>query len=281
MEGGVASPAVPTTFIGARKPWQVADWREVVEYRDLLFFLVLRDVTVVYKQTVLGFAWALLNPFFSMVVFTVIFGRLVRVPSDGVPYAIFSYVALLPWTYFSGAVNTASTSLIQGTAIFTKVYFPRIFIPLVPVFSKLVDVAVATLLLALLMAWYHVVPSIRIVALPLLVALVVATAAGAGIWLSALAVQYRDVRHAVPVLTQLLMYAAPVVWPASVIPARFRPVYGLYPMAGAIEGIRAAVLGTTPMPWDLIGIGWLSAVVLLVSSLFYYRRTERVFADVA
>ena len=197
------------------------------------------------------------------------------------PYAIFSYVALLPWTYFSGAVNTASTSLIQGTAIFTKVYFPRIFIPLVPVFSKLVDVAVATLLLALLMAWYHVVPSIRIVALPLLVALVVATAAGAGIWLSALAVQYRDVRHAVPVLTQLLMYAAPVVWPASVIPARFRPVYGLYPMAGAIEGIRAAVLGTTPMPWDLIGIGWLSAVVLLVSSLFYYRRTERVFADVA
>jgi lipopolysaccharide transport system permease protein len=253
----------------------------VAEYRDLLYFLVLREVTVLYKQTVLGFAWALLTPFFSMVVFTVVFGKLVGVPSDGVPYAVFSYVALLPWTYFSSSMGASSGSLIQGSSLFTKVYFPRVFLPLVPIFAKLVDFAIAFVLLAALMVWYRVVPSGQVVLLPLLIVLMMATAAGVGMWLAALSVQFRDLRHAVPVLVQLLMYAAPVVWPASSIPQQYRLVYGLYPMAGVIEGFRSALLGTHPMPWDLIGPGVVTALVVLASGAMYFRRTEAIFADVA
>jgi lipopolysaccharide transport system permease protein len=273
--------AASTLIIEPRRGWRPLDWRELAEYRDLLYYLVLREVTVLYKQTVLGFAWALLTPFFSMVVFTVIFGKLVGVTSDGAPYAIFAYVALLPWTYFASALTSSSGSLIQSSALFTKVYFPRMFMPLVPVFAKLVDFAVAALLLAALMIWYQVVPSARILALPILLALLMATATGLGLWSAALAVQYRDVRHAMPAVTQLLMYAAPVVWPVSMIPAEYRAAYGLYPMAGVIEGFRSAVLGTTPMPWDLIGVGSASALVILVTGTMYFRRTERIFADVA
>ncbi len=273
--------AAPRFVIRAGRGLRWFDWHEMIEYRDLLYFLVLRDVTVLYKQTILGFAWAILTPFFSMVVFSVIFGRLAKVPSDGIPYPIFSYAALLPWTYFSQSLTRSTESLIQGTAIFTKVYFPRLFIPLVPVLSKIVDFTIAFLLLAAMMLYYRVTPSSGVVFLPILMLLLVATTAGLGLWLSALAIQYRDVRHAINFLVQILMYAAPVVWPASLLPAEYRIWYGLYPMAGVIEGFRAALLGRNPMPWDLIGMGAASAAFVLLTGVLYFRRTEKVFADVA
>ncbi|MBX3744358.1 MAG: ABC transporter permease [Verrucomicrobiae bacterium] len=276
-----ASADTPIVIIEPRKGWRLIDWREVKEYRDLLYFLVLRDVTVLYKQTVLGIAWAVLTPFFSMVVFSIIFGRLIGVPSDGVPYPIFSFAALLPWTYFANSLTGSTGSLISGTGLFTKVYFPRVFIPLVPVLSKLVDFAIASSLLALLMVWYGIVPSANVLLLPIPILLMILTSAGIGMGLSALAIQFRDVRHAMGFAVTLLQYAAPVVWPASKIPEEFRLWYGLYPMAGVIEGFRAAILNTGPMPWDLIGMGGLSATLCFVAGAMYFRRTERVFADVA
>jgi len=253
----------------------------MVQYKDLLYFLVLRDVTVLYKQTVLGIAWAVLNPFFSMVVFTVIFGMLLKVPSDGKPYAVFSFAALLPWTYFSQSLTGATNSLIQGTGLFTKVYFPRVFIPLVPVFSKLLDFAIALVFMAVLMVWFKVIPSLNLLFLPLLLILMMLTSAGIGMFLAALAVQYRDIRHAMNFVIQILMYAAPVVWPVSKIPEDLRLWYGLYPLAGVIEGFRAALLNSGPMPWDLIGMGSITAVVAFLIGALYFRRTERFFADVA
>lgn len=250
-------------------------------YKDLLYFLVLRDVTVLYKQTVLGVAWALLMPFFSMVVFSIIFGVLLGVGSDGKPYPVFSFAALLPWTYFSGALTGATGSLVTGVGLFTKVYFPRVFIPLVPVFSKLVDFMIAAVMLALMMVYYQVVPTFNLVFVPLLVVVMMMSAAGLGMFLAALAIQYRDVRHAMGFAVQVLMYAAPVVWPVSKLPESYRLWYGLYPMAGVIEGFRAAILGTGPMPWDLIGMGALSALLSLAVGAMYFRKTERVFADVA
>lgn len=277
---GIASRGT-VTVIEQKAVWKLVDWRECLEYRDLLYFLVLRDVTVLYKQTVLGIAWAVLNPFFSMVVFTVIFGMLLKVPSDGKPYAVFSFAALLPWTYFSQSLTGAANSLIQGTSLFTKVYFPRVFIPLVPVFSKLVDFAIALVFLVALMLWYHISPSWNIVFLPVLLALMMLTSTGFGLFLAALAIQYRDVRHAMAFAIQALMYAAPVVWPASKLPASVYLWYGLYPMAGVIEGFRAALLNTGPMPWGLIGMGAITSVISFLLGSLYFRRTERCFADVA
>ena len=274
-------PSAPTVVIEHRAGSKLIDWRECLEYRDLLYFLVLRDVTVLYKQSILGFAWAILNPFFSMLVFTVIFGRLLNMPSDGRPYAVFSFAALLPWTYFSQSLTGATGSLISDTGLFTKVYFPRVFIPLVPVFSKLVDFAIASVFLGVLMIWYRIMPSWNVLFLPLLIGLMMLTAAGAGMFLSALAVQYRDIRHAMSFLIQVLMYAAPVVWPVSRLPEQYRLWYGLYPMAGVIEGFRASLLNTGPMPWDLIGMGALTAVISFLAAALYFRQTERFFADVA
>jgi lipopolysaccharide transport system permease protein len=276
------------TVIKPRPGWQAINWREIREYRDLFAFLVVRDVTVVYKQTVLGLLWAVVRPLATMLVFSVIFGGLARVPSDGVPYPIFSYTALLPWTYFSTAITKSTASLVANAQMFTKVYYPRLIIPLTPIFSGLMDFGIAAVMLAILMVAYGIAPTLNIVFLPILILVMLLTASGVGLWLSALSVQYRDVNQAMQFVTQLLMYAAPVVWPVSLITKHFsqhgeqiRLIYGLYPMAGVISGFRAALLGTTPMPWDLVGIGFLSASVLFVSGAFYFRRMERIFADVA
>ena len=272
-------------IIERKAGWQLVDWKELRQYRDLFFFLVWRDIKVLYTQTVLGFAWAVIRPVFSMVVFSIIFGGLAQVPSDGVPYPIFAYAALLPWTYFAAAMTDSTNSLINSTGMLTKIYFPRLVIPMTPVLAKLVDFAIAFVILGLMMAWYGIAPTANVLFLPLLILLLVLTAAGIGMWLSALAIQYRDVRHAVTFLSQLLMYAAPVVWPVSLITEKYgataRLAYGLYPMAGVIEGFRAALLGATPMPWDLILVGTLSAVTVALSGALYFRRTERIFADVA
>jgi lipopolysaccharide transport system permease protein len=269
------------TIIEPRKGWQIIDFKELREYRDLFFFLVWRDIKVLYKQTVLGFTWAIVRPVFSMIVFSVVFGRLARVPSDDAPYPIFAYTALIPWTYFSAAMTNSTQSLVNNAGMLTKVYFPRLIIPMVPVLAGLVDYVISFSILGLMMLWYGIVPTWNIFFLPLLTLLMMLTASGIGMWLSAMAIQYRDIRHATGFLVQLLMYAAPVVWPASLIPDSYRLIYGIYPMAGVVEGFRSALIGTNQMPWDLISVGTLSATVLSISGAFYFRRMERIFADVA
>lgn len=274
-----------STIIKPTKGWTVINLKELFEYRDLFYFLILRDIKVLYKQTILGFLWAVLNPFFNMIVFTVVFGKLAQIPSDGIPYPLFSFAALIPWTYFSQSLTASTNSLVGSTAMFTKVYFPRLVIPLTPVFAKLIDFFVAFAMLIIMMIYYRVSPTINIVFLPVLILFMIGTASGIGMWLSALAIQYRDIKFAMTFMVQLLMYAAPVVWPVSLITEKFgnnfKLIYGLYPMAGVIEGFRAALLGKNPMPWDLILIGSASTLIIFFSGLFYFRKMERSFADVA
>lgn len=271
--------------IEATSGWRLLNLKELQSYRDLFFFLVLRDIKVIYHQTVLGFSWALIRPFLQMIVFTVIFGKMAKVSSDGAPYALFSYVALVPWTYFQTAMTSSTTSLVTSSKMITKVYFPRLVVPLTSVLAKLVDFGISFLLIIGLMIWYQVPPRIEMTVLPLLIFLMIATAAGMGMWLSALTIQYRDIKHATTFLAQFLMYAAPVVWPVSLIAEHYgqtaRLVYGLYPMAGIIEGFRSAIIGTSAMPWDLIGMGAFSSTLILVTGAFYFKRMERRFADVA
>jgi len=283
-----AANAAFSKIIEPTRGWRPINWREILAYKDLLFFLVRRDVRARHAQTIIGFGWAIIRPFFTMVVFTVIFGKLAGVPSDGVPYPIFSFTALVPWTYFSTAITQTTGSLVWNANLLTKVYFPRLIIPLTPVLAGLVDFAIAFGVLGGMMVVYGILPDERILIVPLLVLLMILSSVGIGTWLSALSIQYRDISQAIPFMGQLLMYAAPVVWPVSLITERFpetagtiRLLYGLYPMAGVIEGFRSALLGTVPIAWDLIGAGFISSIVLAVSGSFYFRRMERVFADVA
>jgi lipopolysaccharide transport system permease protein len=276
------------TVIKPRRGWRVVDVAELVRYRDLFKLLVLRDLRVLYKQTALGFGWAVLRPMLTMIIFSVVFGRLASMPSDGVPYPLFAMAAVVPWTYFATAIGKATSSLVSSTGMLSKIYFPRLLIPLTPVVAGLVDFAIASVLLGVMMAWFGVVPGTQIVFVPLLVLVMVCTAAGLGMWFAALAIQYRDVNQAMPFIVQLLMFAAPVVWPSSLIISKFpehesivRMLYGLYPMAGVVEGFRSALLDTMPMPWDLLVTGTASALFLLVTGALYFRRVERVFADVA
>ena len=281
----ISESLTPTIVIKPKSGWQLIDWKELIEYRDLFYFLIKRDVLAIYKQTVLGFTWAIIRPVFSMIVFSVVFGGLAKIPSDGIPYPIFSYVALIPWTYFAAAMNTSTQSLISGKGIFTKVYFPRLIIPLIPVLSKLVDFAIAFVILFGLMAWYGISPTKNLIFLPVLILMMMLTASGIGMCLSAMAIQYRDIPHGVGFLSQMLMYAAPVVWPLSLLEDKFGEsvalAYGIYPMVGVIEGFRSTLLGHNPMPWVLIGIGALSAIVLFISGALYFKSKERIFVDVA
>ena len=274
---------IPHYVIEKQRGVKLLNIKELVRYKDLLYFLVKRDVTVLYKQTVLGFLWAIINPVMQMLIFSFIFGSLVEMPSDGIPYPIFSYAALIPWTYFSQSMSGATNSLVQSAAIFTKVYFPRVFIPLTPVLSKLVDFAISFIVIIVMMFYFGITPNLNIIFLPFLILLMILTASGIGMWLSSLAVQYRDVKFALPFITNLLMYAAPVVFPASLILEKGKILYllyGLYPMAGVIEGFRSSLLGVNPMPWDLIGMGTISSIVIFFAGLIYFRKMERIFADV-
>jgi len=269
-----------TTVFEAKSGWRFIDFHELWEYRDLFYFLIWRNIKVRYAQSVLGVGWAIIQPVFSMIVFTIVFGKLAKIGSEGVPYAIFSYAALAPWTYFSNALTQSGASLVGASGMISKVYFPRLIIPMSPVLDKLVDFGISLVLLVGLMVWFKIAPTIWVLTLPLLILLMMLTAAGLGMWLTALAVQYRDVNYGMKFAIQLLMYASPVVYPASLIPDQFRLLYGLNPMAGVIEGFRAALLGTRPMPLDLIAVGSVTAFAVALSGVFYFRRTERVFADV-
>ena len=274
-------PVSHVTIIEARKGWQLFNWRELNEYRDLLYFWVLREIKIIYKQTVLGFTWALIRPVASMIVFSIVFGRLAKVPSDGIPYPLFAYAALMPWTYFSQSLTKSTDSLIQQASVISKIYFPRLIIPMAPVIAGLLDFCLSFIVFFVMMFFYHVQPTWNILFIPLLVFIMVLTASGLGMWMSALGIQYRDVKQAIAFIVQLLLYASPVAWPVSIIPEKFRLIYGIYPMAGVLEGFRSALIGKNPMPWDLISMGSLTAVILFITGALYFQRMEKNFADVA
>jgi lipopolysaccharide transport system permease protein len=263
------------------KGWVSLKLRELWVYRELLYFLTWRDIKVRYKQTVLGAAWAIIQPFMMMVVFSLFFGRLGKIPSDGVPYPIFSYTALVPWTFFATGLAMSSNSLVSSANLIKKVYFPRLVIPIATVISGVVDFLLAFVVLILMMLAYGIVPTINIVFLPLFLILAFVTSLGVGMWLSAMNVQFRDVRYMVPFLTQFWMFASPIAYPSSMIEDdMLRAIYGINPMVGVVEGFRWALLGTETAPGPMIGVSFLAALFLLVSGMFYFRRMEKTFADV-
>ena len=259
--------------------WRSLRLREMWEYRELLYFLVWRDIKVRYKQTVLGASWAVIQPFFTMVVFSLFFGRLASMPSEGVPYPLFSYTGLVPWTFFASGMSLASNSLVGSSNLITKVYFPRPVVPIASVLSVGVDFLLAFLVLLVMLGYYRVMPTANVVWLPLFVLLALITAVGVGLWLSALNVEYRDVRYVVPFLTQFWMFATPIAYPSTLLHGTWRTLYGLNPMVGVVEGFRWALLGTSTRPGPLIILSALAAIALLVSGAFYFRRVERSFAD--
>jgi lipopolysaccharide transport system permease protein len=272
--------SVPVMVIEGEDTSLARDLREIWRYRELLYFLAWRDLKVRYKQTVLGLAWAILQPVLTMVVFSVVFGHLAKVPSDGVPYPVFVYCALLPWALFAHALTESSQSLVANRALITKVYFPRLVIPIAPLFVALIDFAIAGVVLVGLMAWYGIVPGLAILTAPLFVLLALLTALAVGIWLAALNVQYRDVRYALPFLTQLWFFATPVAYPSSLLSEPWRSLAGLNPMAGVVEGFRWALLGHAGLPGPLIAVSVASVLLLLLAGLRYFTRVERAFADV-
>jgi lipopolysaccharide transport system permease protein len=257
------------------------NWRELWQYKDLFWFLIWRDIKTRYAQSVLGVGWAIIQPVFSMIVFTIVFGNLAQVNSEGVPYAIFSYTALVPWTYFSTSLTSASGSLISAKNMLTKVYFPRLVIPISPVLATLIDFGVAFLILIGMMVWFGIVPTISALLVPVFVLLMMVTAAGVGMWLTALSIQYRDIRYGLNFFVRLLMYASPVIYATSSIPEKYHYYYALNPMVGVIEGFRAVLLNTRDVPWDLLGIGTAMAIFFFITGAIYFRKMENVFADVA
>jgi lipopolysaccharide transport system permease protein len=270
----------PYLIIKPKKGWQLIDFKELWAYRDLFYFLVSRDLKVRYKQTVLGGLWAMIQPFFMMVVFTLFFGYLARVPSDGIPYPIFNYTAMVAWIYFANVLSFSSNSLIQESNLISKVYFPRLIAPLAPVLGFLLDFAIAFVILIGMMLYYHIYPTIMVLFLPLLVILMMLTASGAGMFLAALNAKYRDVRYIVPFLIQLWMFASPVVYPASMIPEQYRLIYAINPMSGIIEGFRSALLGTVAFPTQMLLVSSLVSLIVVVIGALYFKQTERHFADV-
>lgn len=271
---------LPPLLIKPTSGWASLNLRDLWHYRELLYFLTWRDIKVRYKQTAIGAAWAVLQPFLTMIVFAVIFGRLAKVPSDGVPYPVFSYTALLPWTFFAAAITLAGTSLVTNINLVSKIYFPRLIVPTAAVLVGVVDFAIAFAVLIGMMLFYGIVPGIAVLTLPLFVLLAFMTALGISLWLSALNVKYRDIRYTIPFLTQFWLFVTPVAYPSSMIPEKWRLLYGLNPMAGVVEGFRWALLGTEQAPGGMILVSAAVVIVLFVGGLFYFRRMEREFADV-
>ncbi len=271
---------LPMFRIEPSKGWVSLKLHELWEYRELLYFLIWRDVKVRYKQTALGAAWAIIQPFFTMVVFSLFFGQLAKVPSDGVPYPIFSYAALVPWMFFAHGLQQAPTKLVGSADLVKKVYFPRLAIPIAAVLSGVVDFALAFLVLLGMMLYYGVIPTFNALWLPLLLLLALVTSLGVGLWLSAMNVRYHDVQHVVPFLTQFWLFATPIAYPSSLLPEPWRTLYGLNPMAGVVEGFRWALLGTHTAPGPMIAFSACIALALLVGGSFYFRRLEKTFADV-
>ena len=269
-----------TTTVRPSSGWVAVRPAELWDYRELFYFLTWRDIKVRYKQTAFGAAWAVLQPFLTMVVFSLFFGRLAGIPSGDVPYPVFAFAALVPWTFFATAVGLAGNSLVEQERILAKIYFPRLIVPAAAVLASLVDFAIAFVVLLLMMLAYGIVPSAAILALPLFVALAALTALAVGLWLSALNVMYRDVRYVIPFLVQLWLFVSPVAYPSSLVPAPWDAVYGLNPMAGVIDGFRWALLGQSEPSGPMLAVSVAATAALLVGGLLYFRRMERSFADV-
>jgi lipopolysaccharide transport system permease protein len=284
-----SSPEVAPTYrfrIQPSRGWVSLNLGELWRYRELLYFLVWRDVKVRYKQTALGAAWAIMQPFFTMVVFSLFFGRLAKMPSDGIPYPIFSYAALVPWTFFATALEQSSNSLVGSANLIKKIYFPRLAIPIATVLSGVVDFALAfTVLLGMItvllgmMLCYGIVPTVRVVVLPFFLVLALVAALGVGLWLSALNVEYRDVRYVVPFITQIWLFSTPVAYPSTLLTEPWRSLYALNPMVGVVEGFRWALLGSGTARGTMLAASSLAAIALLVSGAYYFRRMEKTFAD--
>ena len=272
------SPQV--VVIKPSKGWVSLNLRTLWEYRELLYFLTWRDIKVRYKQTALGAAWAILQPMATMLIFSLFFGRLVKVPSDGIPYPIFAFAALVPWTFFANGLNQSSNSLIASANLLKKVYFPRLAIPIATVLAGVVDFVLAFVVLLLLIAYYRIAPTINIVWTPLFLALAFVTSLGVGLWMSALNVKYRDVRYVVPFLIQIWLFATPVAYPSSLLSQPWRTIYGLNPMVGVVEGFRWALLGTNTAPGLMVVASSIAALLILITGAFYFRYMEKTFADV-
>lgn len=260
--------------------WVALQLKELWAYRELLYFLIWRDIKVRYKQTALGVAWAIIQPVFTMIVFSLFFGRLAKMPSDGIPYPLFSYAALVPWTFFSHGLTLASNSLVGSANLIKKVYFPRLSVPIAAVTSGLIDFSIAFIVLLGMMLYYGIVPTLNVIWLPFLLLLTLMTSLGVSLWLSALNVQFRDVRYILPFLTQLWLFATPIAYPSSLLSEPWRTLYSINPMVGVVEGFRWALLGTKTAPGPMLIVSSLAALALLVGGAFYFRRLEKTFADV-
>jgi lipopolysaccharide transport system permease protein len=272
---------LPELILEPSRGWRKLNLGELWAYRELLYFLIWRDVKVRYKQTLIGAAWAIIQPLLTMIVFSLFFGQLAGIPSEGVPYPIFSYAALVPWTFFANGLTNVSNSLVSSGNLIKKVYFPRLVIPLASVLSGLVDFALAFAVLLLMMLLYGILPTAVILALPLFVLLALITSLAVGMWLSALNVQFRDVRYVLPFLIQFWLFATPIAYPSSLIENELvRTLYGINPMAGVVEGFRWALLGSPMPPLPMLLASALTASVALISGLFYFRRMEKSFADI-
>jgi lipopolysaccharide transport system permease protein len=267
------------TVIKPRSGWQVIDFKELNEYRDMFFSMVTRQIKTLYAQTILGFSWAIFRPLIQIIVFTFIFGKVARVSTEGIPYFLFSSVAIIPWTYMSQTMSESSESLVSGQGMLGKIYFPRLVFPLTPVFSRLVDFGFSVLIILVILFYYRVMPTWNLLFFPLFLIMMMIIPAGIGLWLSTLAIRFRDVKHAMPFVLQMLIYTAPIVYSASSIPEKYRLLYSLNPIVGVIEGYRACLLGT-PIPWIYVGPGIITAVLLMISGAFYFRRMERIIVDV-
>jgi lipopolysaccharide transport system permease protein len=280
IDQGISVPDLPETIISPPGRWATLGLGEIWDYRELLYFLIWRDIKVRYKQTALGAAWAVIQPFLTMIVFSVVFGWLAGIPSDGLPYPVFSYAALVPWTYFANALTHASNSVVDHERIISKVYFPRLLIPLAAVSAGLVDLVIACTILIGLMAWYDLTPTVAVWTLPLFVLMAAVTALSVSLWLGALNVRYRDVRTVMPFIVQFWLFVTPVVYSSSLVPAQWRPLYGLNPMTGVVEGFRWALLGQGQTPGAFLVVSALTIAVVLLGGVYYFRRMEETFVDV-
>lgn len=271
---------VSLTVIRPKKGWQTLNLKELINCRELLFFLAWRDIKVRYKQTVLGVAWAIIQPFFTMVIFSLFFGRLAKIPSEGIPYPIFSYAALVPWTFFANGLNQASNSLVGSANLIKKVYFPRLAIPIASVLAGVVDFILSFIVLIGMMAYFGFFPTYNVLWLPLFLLLALTTSLGVSLWFSALNVEFRDVRYTIPFLTQFWLFSTPIAYPSSLLSEPWKTIYGINPMVGVVDGFRWALLGTSTPPGLAMIVSAAAALILLISGAFYFRRMEKNFADV-
>ncbi|GBD98064.1 teichoic acid translocation permease protein TagG [bacterium BMS3Abin07] len=267
------------TIIKPISGWQVVNFKELKEYRDLFYFMVWREIKVLYAQTILGFSWAILQPLVQILIFGIIFGKVAKLSTDGIPYVLFLSVGIIPWTYMSQSITQSSQSLIAGQNMLGKIYFPRLIYPLTPVLARLIDFAISILIILAVMIYYRVPPTWNLLFFPLFSVLMMSIAAGTGMWLSSMAIRFRDVKFAMSFAVRMLMYTAPIVYSASSIPEKYRFIYSLNPIVGVIEGFRACLLGL-PMPWLYIWPGIITSLILLISGALYFKHMERIFVDV-